>query len=406
LKQENIAIAGLAILLLAACAAALFFSDAYSKRTEAFEEVKTQLAESKDNATALLQEVAGQKILVLSLNADKAKLYQDKAFLEQRLAERQATILELNSTISGQDEKISALAGSINKTREELVLFERSLNESSAWFKLNSNIQNFSEYRKYFFQLEFSCIQLSGDYCYVKLACLPVVNDIYSDFSYKTDEDTSKKGDKLQSLSEFYINKGGDCEDYSLAAKAEINYLISLAKTRGCNTVRFEAAETAGEGNVYAVDVPQTWGYKNAKAFLFPVEYTDPFVLCGTFPIDLNAQSGQYALGGHCLLAFSKIAPATSEKLHDAISDAILVEPQTGFYYTSTKNDTVFYKPANGEKISKATLYSKPSFWAAITDDDYYLYTEQDGGLSRWQGYKDLYEKTEQSIAQLVATNN
>jgi len=385
----------LSIILLAACAASFYYFDAYTRRTAEYGQATAKIAGLEANVSLLLRDVAAQKNRVSGLDADNA-------LLQQRLAERDSLVLALNSTIKNQAETIGLLSGSINKTREELAVFERSLNESSAWFKLNSDIRNFTEYQKYFFQLDFSCVQLSGDYCYVKLACLPVVNDIYADFEYKTDESTSAKEDKLQGLSEFYANKGGDCEDYSLAAKAEINYLKSQCGTRGNDKIRFEAANRTDDNKFYAVDTPQTWGYKNATAYYLPAEYAHPFVLCGTFPVGADPNN-QNRLGGHCLIAFSVVAPSSSKNIHDAIADAILVEPQTGFYYASTKNDSAFRKPANGEKTTKYELYSKPAFWAAITDDDYYLYAGQDNGTFSWQGYRDLYEKAELAASRLYA---
>ncbi len=341
---------------------------------------------------------------VSALYGENAKLASDNALAQKIIAQREADIAMLNSTIESQESSIQSLSGNINKTKAELDTFEKSLNESSAWFKTNADITNFDQYRSYLFRIEFSCVQLSGGYCNVKLACLPLVNDIYMGVTYQTDEETSNRTDKLQSLSEFYDNKGGDCEDYSLASKAELNYIKSYCAKAGKTKLSFEAAQENING-VYAVDVPQTWGYKNAKAYDLPQGYDKYFVLCGAFPSASGIPNAAAGVSGHCLLAFSRNGIAGSSDIYPAISDAILVEPQTGYYYAATAGDNVFLKPQDGQNYSENQLYTQPSFWAVITDDDYYLYAKSDDGIWKWSGYKDLYARAEQARAQLAAVS-
>jgi hypothetical protein len=395
----------IALLVVFAAAACLLYADnsALSSQLHASRAADDNLSAQVQSLQSTVSGLTGQ---VNSLSNQNTQLTGENEAAQQAIEQRNEQIANLNGTIGNQSSLIQALSGNINQTKDELDAFEKNLNDTSSWFKTNDNITNFQQYDDYRFHFEFACVRFSGNTCQVRLACLPLVNDQYMGFSYKTDEETTGNANKMQTLPEIYDHRGGDCKDYSLVTKAELNLIRSYCAKAGKTDMEFEAAQAGGTGD-YIIDFPMNWEYPNAEAYEFPKGYANYFMLCGAYPpADIPNADNYTNVSGHCMLAFSKAAIGNSTDVYAAISDAILFEPQTGFYYGETANDSTFIKPQDGQDYTQEQLYTRPSFWTVVTDNDYYLYSKSADGTWRWSGYQDLYAKAEQARTNLTSIQN
>jgi len=395
-NKKNAAIA--AALILFSALAGLCFSlsserDALSDSLAYSDKLNANLTAQVQDLEGRLKIVSGQKDSLLG-QVDALTVERDG--IQRQLEAANASIVSLNSTVSQQSGKIGALVSSINATKKSLDDFERQINESIAWFSNNTDILAVRQFREMKNQLELFCIDVSGDTCRIKMACPRLVNDEYSQFEYKTDQKLYGKEDKLQSLQEFADNRGGDCEDYSLAVKAELNYLVQKCKDKGLMKIQFEPVEEA-EGQKYIIkqdtysNPPVTWYYDNAKAVQVPLAYSNYAEVCGTFAVGTST-NGSVTLGGHCLLGFSKVKISGSSDVYAAINDMHFVEPQTGYLVDTTG----YEKPSTGQALPADFRNTQASIWAIITDDDFYVYSLGDDGAWTWRGYKDIYGSTEQ----------
>lgn len=357
------------------------------------------------NLSAQIAQLEGQQKALESQEAalvsQVAKITEERDSARKQVEDANAAISSLNSTVSAQSGKIGSLVSDINSTKKSLDDFERQVNASMAWFANNSNITPVRQFREMQNQLSTFCIDAYGDTCRIKLSCPRLVNDEYSQFEYLTDQTLFGKSDKLQSLQEFADNRGGDCEDYSLAVKAELNYLVQKCNDRGLKKIEFEPVEVS-QGQKYVIkedtysNPPVTWYYDNAKGVRIPPNYSNYQVVCGTFAVDAAAD-GSPILGGHCLLGFSKIKIETSSDIYPAIADAYFAEPQSGYAV-----DTAGYvKPRSGQAYAGDFRSTSASIWAIITGDDFYIYSQQDDGTWLWRGYEDIYGQTEAIRASL-----
>ena len=361
--------------------------------------------QANTNLSVRIAELEGRLTVLDSqkdaLIAQVAQLASERDSARAEVEDANAAILALNSTVSRQSGKIESLVLDINSTKKSLDDFERQINESAEWFKNNSNITAVRQFREMQNQLDAFCIDVYGDTCRVKLSCPRLVNHEYSQFEYIADSSLFGKADKLQSLQEFADNRGGDCEDYSLAVKAELNFLVQKCNGRGLNKIQFEPV-VVEQGQRYTIkndiysDPPVTWYYDNTKGLQLPLDYSNYHIVCGTFAVGTSI-NGTTVLGGHCLLGFSKTKIANSSDIYPAISDSYFVEPQNGYAIDTTG----YVKPQSGQSYPADFRSTTASIWAIITGDDFYIYSQQDDGTWRWRGYKDIFGQTEEIRASL-----
>lgn len=328
------------------------------------------------------------------------EFYRQNQDLSARLLVANNTIKELNKELIAQNQELNTLQEQfsivdtrIDETRALLDEFETEIQDSTSWFRENSNIVNFYDYRALGSQLK-RCVRIVDDECRIKLACFILIHDKYREYTYAYDSYTSNVTDKLQSLGDFYQNQRGDCEDFSLLMKAEINYVKDYCRNGGADRFFFDVAEYT-PGSQYYVDFVEEWYLTNARKFSIPEDYDNVYVVCGNYPstTDPNriATSGSF---GHCALGFTNIKIEKSSDISESIRNSIIVEPQTGFLTFDPQQENIFFVPEDFEPVFGRNVY----VWAIITDDDYYLYDRKN---LYWKGYNDFLPLIESMRADL-----
>jgi len=262
-----------------------------------------------------------------------------------------------------------------------------------AWFKNNSNIAFHKEYDDIAEDLIDYCVSTGTGYCKITLSCLPFVNLNRNGIIYRNDEETSLKVDALQSLNQIYKNKGGDCEDISLLAIAELNYIMSYCEEEGRDKPHFIAhvptfssytkyidwKRSDDIGGFYYVTKEMDWGYYNVDEFKISKDYKYYYTVCGLFYEEsenyigiIKTFLGDYILqdAGHCLLAFTTLPIESVDDIKKALEDSILVEPQTGMKYSQ---DTP-------KLLDSETSYGDVYISQVIVENDLYQFYESDDG--------------------------
>ena len=259
-------------------------------------------------------------------------------------------LTKYNNTVS-QANSISNyndyLKEEIDNTFKEIKTYKEDLQTAVNWFKnnaiLNNSVYHFSFVKTYLNK----CINDSGQGCKINLGCINFVNNKKLNIDYKTNYDNKK--DQIIDLNNFIKNKGGDCEDFSLFYKAEINYLKSKCKN---NNIYFIAGENKTGSKFFVYD---NWYLTDTISKTY--NYTYPTIICGDL-YDPNKKK----IGGHCLLALTK------NKLLDinGLNDAIVFEPQNGLVLGDFKKTTSLLP----NKLNNSFIEY------IITDNDFYSYSE------------------------------
>ncbi|MDD4983585.1 MAG: hypothetical protein PHH82_01940 [Candidatus ainarchaeum sp.] len=306
-----------------------------------------------------------------ALSTQYAELLAQYSELQTKYYELVEEYKSLNLEYNKALDISAELTDKLYSAKEELNGYKIEVQSSLDWFKENATLESKSIKSK----LDSKCISSTAGYCTIAEPCLDLVNEQFMGLEYK-DDTTLGKTDKFISIDEFLENKGGDCEDFSLLFKAEINYLLEKCSGK---EIKVEAFVTSDSGN-YFLDNSNSWYYANAKKHNLIAGYIYPNIVCGVLKDPNKAD----VFGGHCVIAFSK---EKIESLLDLekLNLAELVEPQTGQYlgrmkYGSTTFNVEYY--VEGEYFPESVSYIKQ----IITDNDYYLY--QNG----WKGYESIYD--------------
>ncbi|MFH1505598.1 MAG: hypothetical protein ABIE94_01260 [archaeon] len=315
--------------------------------------------------------------------------------LEKTIVELEEKNQALNSSLSQLEEQHSGLTESyenlevsytnaeakVEETLGKIDYYEEKLNESMEWYKSNSIVTGYMRGGAVVGFLESNCLQVAGDYCYIKSGCFYLVNSEFLHVEYALDEELSGREDKLQSLDEFISNKGGDCEDYALFYKAEYNSLLENCEEDGGKKVIIEAWQPSNEiKNRYWVTYKQTWYLDDVEKITLDYDgFLYPNIVCGNM-YDLNT----HEVGGHCVVAF------TTEKIDSAddlnlLDSAPLIESQDGSYMGKINGESsgiymVDYLNAPGKSFISQV----------ITDSDFFLFSSQH---REWLSYSIFYQE-------------
>lgn len=272
---------------------------------------------------------------------------------------------------------VTQVQRNVDETMDELREFETKVKDSMSWFRSNNNIATNSNYTQLKYDLDSDCIVKDRYHCEIKLPCIYFMGDYNFDIKYEEDFTLYGEEDRLQSLSEFWQNKAGDCEDQALLFTAEYNYLVD-----SCNMDRSKiSVETMeyDEGSSYGIW--KGWYYPNHRTKKLGSEETYMYPVCGTITdpalLPITSKSA-----GHCVVALTKNEIKTSEDIYRNLKDAVFIEPQSGYYI----NYSTVGIYDNGYRIS-----SDSYFYIIILKDDIKYFRMQDGA-NKWQGYSEFYE--------------
>lgn len=257
----------------------------------------------------------------------------------------------------------------IEKTKDKLEDFERTVRESMKWFKENNDLNKTTKYEEIKKELGNCIVNQTGrgnrtERCRIKLDCIHTTNKI-NGIKYETDEEATKKSDFLKSLDLIYSQKGGDCEDLSLLFTAEYNFLGDKCQEAGYVK---EDIEASTEDRI--IDKA---GYM--------------YTVCGSF--DPEKTQGFYQYVGHCVVALTESPIEDSEDIYETLKHATLVEPQTGemMFQMDTEQGITIFK----DDQAPDTAYHIST---VITDSDLKIYYPW-GEDVRWMGYQEFVKEVE-----------
>ncbi|MFP4112714.1 MAG: coiled-coil domain-containing protein, partial [Candidatus Woesearchaeota archaeon] len=328
----------------------------------------------------------------------KDNLESELNIAENTIETKNSQIEQLESNINELQNQLSLVENKINEVKTELNSFEEEVQESMDWFSDNSNINNFNQFSSLRSQM-MKCVRAREDgTCLIKLACFDLIHEKYKEFTYSKDIITSNKSDKLQSLGEFYDHEKGDCEDFSLLVKGEINAMKEFCEERGADEFIFEVAYPKA-GSEYFVDFKEEWYYSETTGVQIPSSHENVYVVCGNYPVGADPNSFRIDVSGHCALGFTDKKIESSKDIKEALFNSIIMEPQTGFLTFDQRNENYLFVPDNGESTAKKAIYA----WAIITDDDYYLFDRE---KLVWKGYKDFLPVISNMRTELDSINN
>lgn len=308
--------------------------------------------------TRLSQQLEEEK---QNVSASAAKIL----LLQSQLAEKEKQLAESRVNLEQQEQKVAAIYS-------DLAALETNINESMSWFKGNAALPE-----SYGTQLEIFKRRMYDD-CVdnneLNLACLSYLmeNTAFS-IHYRTDSEKGK-ADFLQSVKQTIDSGWGDCEDYSLIFKAELNTI--KAAHSGLIPVAFTGGGT-GEFRVYpkeSIPVSESesyWYVPNAKKVeLGSLDSLYPYVICFR----------QTEQNGHCTVALSQNRIENSGQL-SLLMGAQVFEPQSGQYLGTVGNEYAVC-------ASSDCLYEYRAIMLVISDDQ--LYKFENGA---WTSYADYGER-------------
>jgi len=364
------------IVILFLCAIIVFQSLLYIGLIKSNKTLKIEFEHQKSEAASI---ISGLQSNINTLTQKNAQVAEELGLLKKQYTELQDNNTELKGSYDTLDTSYSQIKTEVEQTISKINNYETDLEESLAWFNTNSLPENIPNEKRIKNSLNGRCWEYDDDSCYVMLGCFYLINQKKLGLEYQYDTKTSGETDKLQSLSEFIHNWGGDCEDYSLFYKAEFNHVLNSCKERGGKNLTLEAWVTGTSD--YFLDLESEWYLPNAIGIILPAGYIYPNVICGMLP---SPNTGD--VSGHCVIAFtnSLILNASDITLLDG---APMVEPQSGMYLGMINYNS-------GVTLSD---YDS-SIWTVITDND--LFQLKDG---EWVGYAELKNELGEQKDKLIA---
>lgn len=313
--------------------------------------------------------------------------------LNIQISKQQELIKVQTETITSIEEKYGdlltnheKLESTINKTKYDAVSFKKEIEESMSWFNNNAKIERSASVEwqnKISQKLERSCIQTFSNTCRINLVCLGFINEMQLGLHYIDDIETSNENDKLQTIKDFIIHNGGDCEDYSLFYKAEMNYLLDVCEKRNADNIYLQSMSYSNDKtDRFFVENEKEWYLDYAKDHLLPKGYVVPNIVCGHMFVNNE-------LTGHCVIAFTKEEIITINDLK-LLTGAPIIEPQEGSYLGIVGEDVFLIDQAFG---------GEQTIFEIITNNDLFLYSDQ----NEWVSYQTLIDRIDISMNELKA---
>jgi hypothetical protein len=272
--------------------------------------------------------------------------------------------------------------------------YEKNLQDSMQWFSTNANLSGIEDRFKteqVQYSLRDNCFIFEGGKCKIKTGCLWVTNTKMG-LEYKSDIEYAGQSDRLLSLQEFVRNYGGDCEDYSLFYKAEMNQILDECSSYIPSNIALESFVPGGYEDYFLdFNTEQETRYylPQTQPFQIKAGYIYPNVVCGQL---YDGDTRQ--ISGHCVIAFTRNKIKTVSQLRLELNGAPLVEPQDGEYMGLINSNSNIY-------LSSATQQHDSYIYIVITDDDEFLFEDESG---TWTSYSTFSQDLESLKQEIIAT--
>lgn len=312
------------------------------------------------------------------LKADIFELENDNSNLKTNLN-------DLSSELSVKEEQYDNLKSETLDTISLIEDYKKELQDSMEWFNINSDLTDILPRTKKSY-LEKNCLDIKSDTCEILTACFSLMNDEKLDYVYKFDDETSGVEDKLQSLTSFMENEGGDCEDYALFFKAEWNLLLEQCEGKDIivESYYLDPLDVFSRTRHY-VDHDHDWYLVDDVNEISFENYKFPNVICGNM-YDLNSDE----INGHCMIALTKQKISTLNDL-ELLKDSVIIEPQTGefrgkmnkIHFSEKGIESTYLEPYNSYSNSSSFVYQ------VITDFDHYSFSYDS---EEWQSYSYFFD--------------
>ena len=324
------------------------------------------------------------------VSEDKEELKGELEELNQSYRTLERRYETLNGSYTELNESYSSLEGELEPTIKKIETYEEEITESMEWFKNNSILRSDSEKkRKIQSHLSEDCYKKGTDYCTIWTGCLDLVNSEFIGLEYIRDIEATAKEDKLLSLDKFLENGGGDCEDYSLFYKAEMNHI--LEECGNVSDIKMRSWISVNDSfEKHSIGRSTDWYYTGASSVNLKKGYTNPNVVCGNM---YDPQTGN--ISGHCVIAFTREKVTSLGEL-EKLKQAPMIEPQSGKYLglINNKSSSVFLlSETNYKEINGSYIYS------VITDRDMFLFSFTYG---EWLGYSSFSEQLKERKDELL----
>ena len=343
----------------------------------------TMVISTKEKEIANLNEKISSKLIeIYELNIHLSDNKQVINYLNTSYKKLNNSYTYLSNVHEDLDLKYDELFNETNELIDDIEVYQYEIKKSIEWFNTNSVLNSTNKEIQIKNKLDENCLQITNDSCRIKTGCFYLINKNDIGLEYKSDNETSNREDKLQSLNEFIENDGGDCEDYSLFYKAEYNYFLNKCEDKKIilETYKIIKDNKSLEGEKYWLNYQKKWYFNNA----LNIEITEeiyPNVICGNM-YDKNKDK----ISGHCLIAFTKEKIKSIADL-DKLDKAIIIEPQDGSYKGKINEDIILVNKDN-------FINEKLESWinVVITDNDYFLFCTNEFA---WKTYSSFYDELE-----------
>jgi len=299
------------------------------------------------------------------LNASNSRMIEDFLTLSEEHDELSLSNSELNKNYELLLINYSAFDEKFSELENNYTVFENTISSQLSYFKLNSNIENASEYGEIREELK-KCYYLDSINTYkINLPCINFILSHESEgnnFIYKNDT-----RNELLSLEEFYANKGGDCDDWARAFMASFNYI--KGEIRSLNPSNEIILLTYGGSCVsqekFFLTTKHDWYITSCPITITNHDYIQ--AICGAKPSDIY---------GHCWVAFSEEKINSTGNINEIITSSVIVEPQSGEHFSSYTQ----------------SLMQEYNHFILMTENDLIMKTDKEDDNS-WKGYNDYYNE-------------
>jgi hypothetical protein len=348
--------------------------------------------------------------LIMDLNTANTKIED----LTTNLQDANIKLNNANSRIVDLNANYTQLKVESNNLLTDVQKYKNEMQESLAWYKANAIINQSDELSRTRREIDRSCYDVKGDTCSIKLGCFYLINSEFLNLKYKSDEKVYDQDDHIGSIIDFIDSKGGDCEDYSLFFKAEYNYAVSQCEGKNIILEGWENKydKTLGREDDLDLDFVNGWYMPDVTAVNIE-GYIYPNIICG----DLAITDGN--VSGHCMIALSNVEIKTISDIPLLIG-AYIIEPQDGSFYGNIKesiprssyyqlqpihligyyeNQDVYLQNRNWSEYNENDMLVA----SVITDNDFFLYSNDDLEWKSTYDYKELLIQEESKLLAILS---